>query len=348
VSAPFFVIHEKDKPKMEKSSKLKAVSKKEINKIAILTSGGDAPGMNPCIRACVRCGISAGFSMYGVYGGFKGLVAGDIVDLNTRSVGGILHFGGTILGTSRFPEFKKAAIQKQAIENLKAYSIDGLVVIGGEGSLHGALDLEKQGYPVVGVPATIDNDVNETDYAIGFDTAVNTVLEAIYRLRDTAASHGRLVILETMGRHAGHIALAAGLAGGAEVIITPERKLSMDEIEKQVAECFARKKLFTMVVVAEGAGNAYDISNELRKRLDKEVATTVLGYIQRGGTPTAFDTLLASQMGAMAVESFREGKSGYMTSYKNGKHQLIPIVDVLKKQKPLSEELYALYKVLAK
>jgi len=320
---------------------------KKFTNLAVLTSGGDAPGMNPCLRAVVRAGIHAGFVMYGVYHGYKGLVTSDIIDFNTRSVGGILHLGGTVIGTSRFPEFEKASVRKEAVANLKAFFINGLIVIGGEGSLRGALELENEGFPVVGIPATIDNDINETDYAIGFDTAVNTVLEAIYRLRDTAASHGRLVILETMGRHAGHIALAAGLAGGAEVIVTPEKKLSMDEIEELVQQCFTRKKLFTMVVVAEGAGSANEIADELRKRTQKEVTTTVLGYIQRGGTPTAFDTLLASQMGALAIKAFKTGKTGTMTSYKDGKYQLIPIKDVLKKPKPLNQDLYELYKILA-
>lgn len=333
------------KKKLEKNSK--ELLPEGFSKIAVLTSGGDAPGMNPCVRSVIRTGIYHDFAMFGVYSGFEGLVNGDIVDLNSRSVGGILHRGGTILGTSRLPEFKEEAVQQKAIDNLKAYDIDGLIIIGGEGSLKGALSLAKFDFPVVGIPATIDNDVNLTDYAIGFDTAVNTVLEAIYRLRDTAASHRRLIVLETMGRQAGHIALAAGLAGGAEIIITPEKRLSIDEIEKLVLQCFARKKLFTMVVVAEGAGNAREIALEIQKRTGHETSATVLGYTQRGGTPTAFDTLLASQMGALAIEAFMQGKTSVMTSFTEGRYQLIPIKDVLKQQKELSMDLYKLYEILA-
>ncbi len=318
-----------------------------FNNIALLTSGGDAPGMNPCIRAVVRTGIYHGFAMFGVKNGFEGLVNGDIEGFDSRDVGGILHRGGTRLGTSRYPEFLEEETQKKAIASLKAYKIDGLVVIGGGGSLRGAQDLIELEFPVIGIPATIDNDVNLTDYAIGFDTAVNTVLEAIYRLRDTAAAHRRIIVLETMGRHAGHIALAAGLAGGAEIILTPEKKLSIDEIDEIVEQCIQLKKLFTMIVLAEGAGNAYEIGDEIKQRSGHEVSTTVLGYIQRGGTPTAFDTLLASRMGALAIEAFQQGESGMMTSFMNGKYQLVPIKDVLKKQKELNQELYELYKILA-
>jgi 6-phosphofructokinase 1 len=332
----------------KKKSETKKLQKPEgFNNIAVLTSGGDAPGMNPCIRSAVRTGIYHGFAMYGVYAGFEGLVKGDIVDLSTRSVGGILHHGGTILGTSRYPEFLKKEVQKKAIAGLEAYQIDGLIVIGGEGSMRGALKLDELGFPVVGIPASIDNDLDMTDYSIGFDTAVNTVLEAIYRLRDTAASHRRLIVLETMGRNAGHIALTAGLVGGAEIIITPEKKHTMDEIEHMVQQCFARKKLFTMIVIAEGAGDAMQIANEIKNRTGHEVSTTVLGYIQRGGTPTAFDTLLASRMGALAVEAFLQGKSGVMTVFEKGDYKLVPIKDVLKKQKELSNELYELYQILA-
>jgi len=318
-----------------------------FNNVALLTSGGDAPGMNPCIRAVVRTGIYHGFAMFGVKNGYEGLISGDIDQLGSRDVGGILHRGGTILGTSRCPEFLKDKTQIQAIASMKAHRIDGLIVIGGEGSLHGVEDLIKKGFPVIGVPATIDNDVNKTDYAIGFDTAVNTVLEAIYKLRDTAASHRRIIVLETMGRDAGHIALSAGLAGGAEIILTPEKKLSMDEINDMVQQCINLHKLFTMIVLAEGAGNAFEISDEIKKKSGHEVSTTVLGYIQRGGTPTAFDTLLASQMGALAIDGFLQGENAMMTSFMDGKYQLVPIKDVLQKQKELNHDLYELYKILA-
>ncbi|MFH1513968.1 MAG: ATP-dependent 6-phosphofructokinase [bacterium] len=332
---------------MVKQNTKKKKMLKGFNNVAILTSGGDAPGMNPCIRSAVRVGIYHGFAMFGIYNGYQGLVNGDFDNLTTRNVGGILHLGGTILGTSRFQDFKKPEVQAEALEKLKAFKIDGLIVIGGEGSLRGALDLANQGFPVIGVPATIDNDINLTDYAIGFDTSVNTVLEAIYKLRDTAKAHRRLIVLETMGRNTGHIALTAGVAGGAEIILTPEHKLSMDEIEDLVEQCFARKKLFTMIVLAEGAGNARDIAAEISKRTGHEVSTTVLGYIQRGGTPTAFDNLLASRMGALAIDAFLHGESGMMTSFLDGKYQLKPIKDVLKKPKELNSELYELYKILA-
>ena len=303
--------------KSDKKSKKKMP--KGFNNIALLTSGGDAPGMNPCIRSVVRTGIYHGFSMFGVYDGFEGLVNGNIKPMDSRSVGGILHRGGTILGTSRYPEFKNAKEQKDALDSMKAHRIDGLVVIGGEGSLKGAKCLIKKDFPVIGIPATIDNDVNLTDYAIGFDTAVNTVLEAIYKLRDTAASHKRIIVLETMGRDAGHIALTAGLAGGAEIILTPEKKLSMDEIFEMVKQCINLHKLFTMIVLAEGAGNAFEISAEIEKRSGHDVSTTVLGYIQRGGVPTAFDTILASRMGALAIEGFMKGENDVLTSFKDGK-----------------------------
>ncbi len=329
------------------TSKLKKKMPDGFNNIALLTSGGDAPGMNPCIRAVVRTGIYHGFAMFGVKNGFEGLVDGAIEQLGSRDVGGILHRGGTILGTSRYPEFLEEETQDKAIASMKAHRIDGLIIIGGEGSLRGGLSLIKKHFPAIGIPATIDNDINLTDYAIGFDTSVNTVLEAIYKLRDTAAAHRRIIVLETMGRDSGHIALAAGLAGGAEIILTPEKKLGMDKINEMVQQCINLHKLFTMIVLAEGAGNAFEIADEIKNRSGHEVSTTVLGYIQRGGTPTAFDTLLASRMGALAIEGFQQGENDAMTSFKDGKYQLVPIKDVLAKRKELNNELYELYKILA-
>jgi 6-phosphofructokinase 1 len=322
-------------------------------RIAVLTSGGDAPGMNPCIRSVVRVGLSKGHIITGLIDGFKGLVHWNIYDLPTKGVGGILQRGGTILGTSRYKSFKRSDYRKKALDNLRGQSIEGLIIIGGDGSLRAANKLSQENFPTVLIPATIDNDIACTDYSIGFDTAVNTVLEAIYRLRDTAEAHRRVVIVETMGRSSSHIAVNAGLAGGAEIILTPECPIDPDEVAQSVKRFFrVKKKRFVMIVLAEGAGKADKIAKIINSSTPNDVSTTatVLGYIQRGGTPTAFDTILASRFGALAIEAFNADKNhscGWMTCWSKGEYQLVPIKEVLKKQKPFYRTNYELNETLA-
>lgn len=281
-----------------------------MKKIGVLTSGGDAPGMNAAIRAVVRKAIYHDIEVYGIKYGFQGLMEGNIEKMEIGSVGDIIHRGGTVLYSARSEEFKTDDGQQKGIEQLKKFGIEGLIVIGGDGSFRGAQKLTEKGYPCIGVPGTIDNDITGTDFTIGFDTALNTVIEAIDKIRDTATSHGRAYIIEVMGRDAGDLALWAGLADGAESILIPEKPTEFNDIVQRLKRGHERGKKHSIIVVAEGVGSGIDIGDKIKKETDLETRVTVLGYIQRGGSPTASDRVLASRLGAQAVDILMAGKAG--------------------------------------
>jgi 6-phosphofructokinase 1 len=285
-----------------------------------MTSGGDCPGLNACIRAVVRSAIADGAQVIGIPHGFRGLVAGETQPLDFRSVGGMIHLGGTALRTARYPEFKDPALVRQAAKRLDALHIDGLIVLGGDGSLHGAWELSQSAKtPVVGVPKTIDNDVGGTNYAIGFDTAVNTAVRAIDKIRDTAVSHERVFAVEVMGRERGYLAAAVGLATGAEVVLVPEAPLRVSEIAQALRRGESRGKKSSIIVVAEGyERGAAPLAAELAQQTGYEVRVAVLGYIQRGGPPTAFDRILGSQFGEQAVGALRDGTRAQMIGWCEG------------------------------
>ena len=315
------------------------MSEKKIKKIGILTSGGDAPGMNAAIRALVRAGIHAGFEMYGVKRGYKGLLEGEIIPLGTRDVSEILHRGGTILMTARSKEFVDKSGQEKAKEIMKVYELDALVVIGGDGSFRGAYELSKLGIPVIGIPGTIDNDVSCTDYCIGYDTAMNTALEAIDRIRDTASSHERCSVVEVMGRDAGYIALNVGMACGAEVILIPEVKYNLEkDVYKVILEGRNVGKHHYIVIVAEGAGDVQAIAEKIETFTGIETRTTVLGYVQRGGSPTVKDRLAASQMGIKAIECLEKGKTGRLIVEQGGEIKDIDIKKGMAMKKQITAE----------
>ena len=312
-----------------------------MKKIAILTSGGDAPGMNAAIRACVRSALNSGLEVYGVDRGYRGLVDGKIFPMNTFSVCDILQRGGTILKTARCLEFKEPETRKHAADNLKELGIEGLVVIGGDGSFTGAKCLsDEQGINVVGIPGTIDNDLAYTDYTLGFDTAVNTVLWAINALRDTMISHDRVCLVKVMGRRCGDIALYAGICGGAEYILVPEIPYDIQEIANQIKENKERGKRSNILVLAEGAGNENEIKTIISVISGSDVKITTLGHIQRGGTPTMQDRMLAAQFGTRAVELLLEGKSNRVIGIKENKIIDLDISDALAQKKVIRHDLY--------
>lgn len=278
-----------------------------MEKIAVLTSGGDAPGMNAAIRAVVRSSIYNNVRVLSIRDGFNGLIGAQIEEMNLSSVADIIHRGGTILRTTRSEEFKTEDGQKRAMNVIKVLGIEGIVVIGGGGSLKGAAVLNSLGIPTIGVPGTIDNDLGYTDYTIGFDTSVNTVVDAISKIRETSISHGRANIIEVMGRDCGNIALYAGLASGAESIIIPEMDFSIDEVCRKLLRGRNRGKLHSIIILTEGVADPIRVSNEIREKTGIETRATILGHIQRGGSPTAFDRILASKMGAKAVELLIQG-----------------------------------------
>ena len=278
-----------------------------MEKIAVLTSGGDAPGMNAAIRAVVRSCIYNNVRILSVKDGFTGLINAQIEEMNLSSVADIIHRGGTILKTTRCEEFKTKEGQRKAMNVITVLGIDGIVVIGGGGSIKGAKVINSLGIPSIGVPGTIDNDLGYTDYTIGFDTSVNTVVDAISNLRETSISHGRASIIEVMGRDCGNIALYAGLAGGAESIIIPEMEFSIDEVCRKLLRGRNRGKLHSIIILTEGVADPIRIGNEIKEKTGIETRATILGHIQRGGSPTAFDRILASKMGARAVELLIRG-----------------------------------------
>jgi len=292
-----------------------------MKRIGVLTSGGDAPGMNAAVRAVVRKAIYHEIEVMGVYNGYQGLIDGKIVQLDLGSVGDIIQRGGTKLYSARCPEFITEEGQQKAIAQMKMHGIEGLVVIGGDGSYRGAMALTSKGLPSIGVPGTIDNDIPGTDYTIGFDTALNTVIEAIDKIRDTATSHERTFIIEVMGRDAGDLALWAGLAGGAETIVIPEVQFNLEDILLRLRSGHERGKKHSIIIVSEGVMNANEFSEILKEHIDIEIRVSVLGHIQRGGTPTARDRVLASLFGARAVEMLMEGRGGLAIGMRN--HQVV-------------------------
>ncbi len=324
---------------------------KKVNKIGVLTSGGDSPGMNACIRAVVRTGIYHGLEVFGIMRGYTGMVENDIVHMEGRSVANIIQRGGTILKTSRCKEFFEPAGRKKAYDNLKNHGIDGLVIIGGDGSFRGAQVFSHEfDIPCIGLPGTIDKDIAGTDFTIGFDTAVNTAVEAIDKIRDTADAHDRLFIIEVMGRDAGYIALHSGIATGAENILIPERKTEIDTIIKQLAEKERRHKLVNLIVVAEGDdfGGGNEVARVIKERLPLlEVRVCILGHIQRGGSPSCMDRLIASRMGYHAVESLVEGRHNVFIGIVNNKMSYLPLDEAVKKKQRISEEWLKIVKILA-
>ena len=318
-----------------------------LKKIGVLTSGGDSPGMNPAIRAVVRKAIFHNVEVFGIYGGYAGLVNGNIKRLELGSVGDIIHRGGTMLHSARLPEFKNRDVQKKGIEQLRTHGIEGLVVIGGDGSYMGAKALTEQGYPCVGVPGTIDNDIPGTDFTIGFDTALNTVIDALDKIRDTATSHERTFIIEVMGRNAGDIALLAGLAGGAETILIPEENYDMNEVVERLKSGQERGKKHSIIVVAEGVCSGYEFARKLEEKSNFDTRVSVLGHIQRGGSPTAADRVLASRLGAKAVELLIEGKGGRAVGIENNKLVDYDIIEALKRKHTIDFDLYNLSKELS-
>ncbi len=319
-----------------------------MKRIGVLTSGGDAPGMNAAIRAVVRCAAYHGVKTIGVEQGFDGLIDGNFRKLEIRDVGSIIQRGGTIIRTARCDRFLKPEYRLQALEQCKKNNIDGLIVMGGDGSFHGAWELHKLGLPVVGVPATIDNDVNGTDMTIGYDTALNTALDAVRRLRDTAHSHDRLFIVEVMGRHCGFIALQTAVAGGAEYVVLPEFKFDMDHLCEKLEASKASGKNFSIIVLAEGVMTGYELKDLLKKRDEAYEATvTVLGHIQRGGAPSSYDATIASRMGAFAVNCLIDGTYGVMAGILNGRNTPISLPHTWETKKKLNPEMLELVEELS-
>lgn len=315
--------------------------------IGVLTSGGDAPGMNAAIRAVVRSGIYNNFRMMGIRQGYCGLMNGDIDDMDLSSVADIIHRGGTMLRSARADEFKTEKGFKKALNVLDVFGIDGLVVLGGDGTLKGGLELTNAGIPTIGIPCTIDNDCGYSDFTIGFFTAVETVVDAISKIRDTSTSHGRANVIEVMGRDCGDIALYAGLAGGAESIIIPEIEFNIDDVAKRALQGKNRGKLHHIIVLAEGVGEAYNVSKSIIEKTGIDTRVTILGYIQRGGTPTSFDRIMASKMGNKAIELLKDGKSGRALGMKCNKIIDMEINEALSIEKTFDLEMYNTGRILS-
>jgi len=312
-----------------------------IKTIGVLTSGGDAPGMNAAVRSVVRTAISMGLKVKGIHHGYNGLIEGDIFDMNVRSVSDIIHRGGTVLYTARSPLFKTEEGINLAVENCKKHGIDGIVVIGGDGSFRGARDLSLKGIPCIGVPGTIDNDITSTEYTIGFDTAMNTAMEMVDKLRDTTQSHERCSVVEVMGRHAGWLALQTGIAVGATTILVPEVPYDFDkDIIAAIKASQATGKMHYIIVVAEGVGNVHEIAKEIEGKTGIVTRATVLGHVQRGGSPTVRDRVMASEMGYEAVKLLKDGIGNRVIAYRDNKIVNFDIYEALKMEKPFDIESY--------
>ena len=324
---------------------------KKVTKIGVMTSGGDSPGMNACIRAVVRTGIYHELEVFGITRGYAGMIDDDIHQMDSRSVANIIQRGGTILKTARCKEFLTPEGRKKAYENLKKHGINGLIIIGGDGSFKGAQIFSNEfDIPCIGIPGTIDKDIAGTDFTIGFDTAVNTAIEAIDKIRDTADAHDRLFIIEVMGRDAGYIALHSGIGTGAEHILIPERKTDVEEVIRSLQEKERRKKLVNIVVVAEGDdyGGGTDLANLIKERIPAfDVRVAILGHIQRGGSPSNMDRLIASRMGYSAVECLLEGRHNVMVGIVNNKMHFTPLDNAVKAKQKISEEWLKIVKILA-
>ncbi|MTI21159.1 6-phosphofructokinase, partial [Fulvivirga sp. RKSG066] len=315
-----------------------------MKRIAVLTSGGDAPGMNAAIRAVVRAGVYYEKEVFGVYEGYEGLIAGNFVKLKVRSVNNILHRGGTFLKSARSEEFRTPEGRKKAIKQLKKKEIDGLVVVGGDGTFTGAMKLsEESGIPIIGIPGTIDNDLAGTDYTLGFDTATNTVAHAIDQIRDTALSHNRLFFIEVMGRNSGAIAVRSGIAGGAVATLIPEKDMSTEALIKKLDKGGKRGKTSSLVVVAEAGspGRTYTLADDVKKsRPEFDVKVTVLGHLQRGGSPSCFDRVLASRLGVAAIEGLIDGKKDVMAGIENDAVTYTTFKHAIETPKPVEEEAF--------
>jgi 6-phosphofructokinase 1 len=322
-----------------------------MKRIGVLTSGGDNPGLNPCIRAVVRKGVYEGLQVMGIRRGYAGLIDGEVEEMDARSVGGIIGRGGTILGTARCPEFRKQKGVREGLRTLNRFGIEGLVVIGGDGSLKGALEIERLGFPTVGIPSTIDNDVNGTDISIGADTALDTILSAVDKIKDTASSHNRAFLVETMGRHSGYLALVSGIAGGAEMVLIPEVRTPVEEITQVIEDSYLKGKPHCIMVVAEGwEPGTLVLADELAQRQEElgfSVRVTRLGHVQRGGAASAFDRLLATQLGAAAVQELLDGNSGNVVGSVGYKVAVTPLEEALATQKELDPALYELAEVMS-
>lgn len=321
-----------------------------IRTIGVMTSGGDAPGMNPCIRAVVRTALAYGLNVIGVIDGFQGLIEGHFQPLGARDVGGILQRGGTILRTARSEEFRTPRGQREAIRQMNNAGIEALVIIGGDGSLHGAQKLAEQGIPVIGIPGSIDNDIYGTDMCIGVDTALNTIVDAIDKIRDTASSHTRAFLVETMGRMSGYLAVQAGIVTGAEMVLIPEVVTPVAEVAAMVEDAYRRGKTHCIIVVAEGFRPC---TTELGQQIDAldlgfTTRVTILGHIQRGGKPTAFDRMLASRFGTRAVEFLLEGMSNVMVGLQGREMAAVPIQEVISNTRQLPAEYIEMARMLAK
>ena len=324
---------------------------KKVTKIGVLTSGGDSPGMNAAVRAVIRTGLYHGKEMFGIMRGYSGMIEDDIVKMESRSVANIIQRGGTILKTARCKDFFEYEGRKKAYANLKKKGINGLVIIGGDGSFKGALKFSQEfDIPCIGLPGTIDKDIAGTDFTIGFDTAVNTAVEAIDKIRDTADAHDRLFIIEVMGRDAGYIALHSGIATGAEHILIPEQKTDIEAVVASLLEKEKRKKLVNMIVVAEGDGfgGAEEVSKIIKDRLpNADTRVCILGHIQRGGSPSCLDRLIASRMGYHAVESLMEGRHNVMVGILNNKMHYTPLEKAVKAKQKIGDQWMKIVKILA-
>lgn len=308
--------------------------------IGILTSGGDAPGMNAAVRSVVRTAINKGMRVFGVYHGYAGLINGELFEMDMRSVSNIIHRGGTMLYTARCPEFREEAGVMKAKATCEKYGIDGMVVIGGDGSFRGAADLSRHGIPCVGLPGTIDNDIACTDYTIGYDTAMNTVVEMVDKIRDTCQSHDRCSVVEVMGRRAGYIAVNAGISCGAICIMTPEIPITVDEVVARIKESQKVGKQNFIVMVAEGVGHSVEIAEKIEKETGIESRATILGHVQRGGNPTVRDRVAASQMGYYAVQLLEKGIGNRVVGLQHDAVVDYDIQEALGMKKPFQEELY--------
>jgi len=322
----------------------------KVRRIGVLCSGGDSSGMNPCVRAVVRTACFHGVDVRGIIRGYQGLIDDDVIEMGPRSVGNIINRGGTILKTARCQEYRTRAGRKKAIATLRRHGIDGLVIIGGDGSFRGAHALAGESdIRIVGVPGTIDNDIAGTDFTIGYDTAINVAMDAIDKIRDTAASHDRIFFVEVMGRHAGYIALEAGIAAGAEDVLIPETPTSEEHVAKKLKEGLAKGKSSAIVVVAEGddAGGAFAIAERVGKRIGARTRVTILGHLQRGGSPTAFERVLASRLGAAAVQALIDGKSDVMVGLVKHAVRIGKLDQSWKGKKSIPKELLDLNEMLS-
>jgi 6-phosphofructokinase 1 len=326
---------------------------KELKRIAVFTSGGDAPGMNAAVRAVVRNAFNNDLHIYGIMRGYEGMIDGNIKRLETTDVSNIIHRGGTILKTARSQRFMTPEGRKQAYENLMDNDIHGLIAIGGNGTFTGAAQFIKE-YPdisIVGIPGTIDNDLFGTEFTVGFDTAVNTAVQAVDKIRDTADSHNRLFFVEVMGRHSGFIALHTAIAGGAGGVLLPEEDSSLEDLVKLLKRGAKRAKLFSIVIVAEGnhMGTVYDIAKHVEEKIDlyDDIKVTVIGHLQRGGSPSAFDRVLASILGFTSVEALMEGKSGVMLGMKHNNVNFTPFEDAIARRKTFNKDILRMAHILA-